>query len=73
MNNYRVVFLGSAGVIPLEISRNHMSDQRAKEWLARVLPSYWPVYYDAAVYRVDDNDSSKLVVNYVSQVTVREV
>ncbi len=73
MPKYCAVFMGSLSAAQLTVDRDFLHDHDAKQWLSRQLPNYWPIYYNAAIYNVDDDAESKLVVNYVSQVTVKAV
>ncbi len=70
MKNYKIGLFGSAGVRTMEINENFMSDDFALNYVERSLRYYYPVFYSAAVWRLDDEGNGTLLAEFSSTVSV---
>lgn len=70
MNKYKVAMFGSAGIRPMEFDENFMSDQFAEQWVERSARYYYPTFTSAAVWRLNEDGTSKLLAEFTSQVSV---
>jgi hypothetical protein len=71
MRKYQVQLTGSTGVRTMEFQENFMSDNFAVEYIARSLKYYYPTYYNAAVWRLDEQEEHhELLAEFSTTVTV---
>lgn len=70
MTKYQIRFFGSVGVKALDFEENFMDDVWALKAVEQRLGHYFPVYYDAAVWKVNDDGSSSLLGEYKAEVTI---
>lgn len=69
MTKYQIRFFGSVGVKPLDFEEDFINDTWALRAVEQRLGNYFPVYYDAAVWKVD-GETSVLLGEYKAEVTI---
>jgi len=70
MATYQIKFYGNAGIIPLEIEKTYTNDVWALKDVERTLGHYYPVYYKAGIWKLEEDGNSKLLGYYNAKIEI---